>query len=135
MKLGKLLLNVCLCVYTLPAIAGVSVSSPGNGASVGSPVHFVASASSPDCPRGVAAMGIYTAPYQLAYVVNGSRLDTYLPLNAGTDYPVVQQWDNCGWSDKVQLTLNVGSVPSNNGQSGGQTFYNLQQSGGWTGYA
>jgi hypothetical protein len=132
MKVGKLLVFVCLSVFALPALADVNVISPGNGASVGSPVHFVATASSPGCPNGVAAMGIYTAPYQLAYVVNGSSLDTYLSLNSGTSYPVVQQWDNCGGSDTAALTLTVGS---GGGGGSGTTFYNLQQSGGWTGYA
>lgn len=71
----------------------------------------------------------------LAYVVNGSNLDTYLPLNPGTSYPVVQEWDNCGWSAKTQLTLTIGSGANNYGSGSGKTFYNLQQGGGWTGYA
>jgi hypothetical protein len=37
-------------------------------------------------------MGIYTAPYKLAYSVTGSKLDTYLTLSAGTYYTVVQEW-------------------------------------------
>ena len=133
MKFGKLL--VCLCALILPAVAGVTVNSPTNGATVGSSVHFVASAASPSCSKGVSAMGIYTSPGVLAYVVNGTKLDTYVSLGAGTQYPVVQEWDNCGWSAKVQLTVNVGSSPSNNGSGGGKTFYNLQHSNGWNGYA
>ena len=137
MKVGKLYTLVCLCAFALPAFAGVTVISPSNGASVGSPVHFVASASSPACSKGVAAIGIYTSPGVLAYVVNGSNLDTSLPLPSGTQYPVIQEWDNCTWSAKVQLTLNVGgSSPANySTSSGGKTFSNLQHSGGWTGYA
>ncbi len=134
MKLGKLL--VCLCALALPAFAGVTVNSPSNGASVGSPVHFVASASSPACSKGVSAIGVYTAPGVLAKVVNGTSLDAYISMNSGTQYPVVQEWDNCGWSAKVQLTVNVGGgTTSNNSSGGGKTFYNLQHSGGWTGYA
>src|SRR5437879_10026659 len=92
---------VYLCLFATlptPAFAGISVTSPTNGAQVQSPVHFVATAQSPDCPKGVASMGIYTAPYKLAYSVTGSKLDTYLTLSAGTYYTVVQQWVNCGWS-------------------------------------
>jgi hypothetical protein len=56
-------------------------------------------------------------------------------MSSGTHYPVVQEWDNCGWSAKVQLTLNVGGSTANYSSSGGKTFYNLQHSSGWTGYA
>jgi hypothetical protein len=75
-------------------------------------------------------MGIYTAPYVLAYTVNGSKLDTYLNMNPGTYNAVVQHWDNCGGSSAVPVKLTV----SGSG-SGGKTFANLEQSGGWTGYA
>ena len=40
------------------ALATVSVSSPSNGATVGSPVAYVATATS-TCSSGVASMGIY----------------------------------------------------------------------------
>jgi len=89
-------LYVCLfATLATSAFAGVTVTSPTNGAQVTSPVHYVATAQSPDCSKGVAAMGIYTAPYQLVYTVNGSKLDTYLTLSAGTYNTVVQEWDNC----------------------------------------
>lgn len=131
MKLGKLYALLCLCAFTVPAIASVSVSSPSNGANVSSSVHFVATATS-GCSKGVASMGIYTAPYQLAYVVQGAKLDKYLTLSSGTQYPVVQEWDNCGGSTTAKLTLNV----SGTGSSGsGKTFSNLQKNSGWTGYA
>ena len=135
MKFGKLIPFVCLCVGALPALAGVTVNSPANGASVGSSVHFVASASSPACSKGVSAIGIYTAPGVLAYVKNGTSLDTSVSMSGGTQYPVVQEWDNCGWSAKVQLTLHVGSGSTGSGSGSGKTFSNLQKSGGWTGYA
>src|SRR5205807_810579 len=75
-----------------------------------SPVHFVATATSPACSKGVGGMGIYTAPYKLAYSVQGAKLDTNLALNAGTYNVAIQEWDNCGWSSKALLTLNVGST-------------------------
>ena len=75
-SLGSYTALVCLCASALPAVAGVTVTTPTNGATVGSPVHFVASASSPACSKGVSAVGIYTAPGVLAYVVNGTKLDT-----------------------------------------------------------
>ena len=132
MRVGKLYAVVCLCsVFALPAFASVTVSSPGGGTTSASPVHFVATGSSPACSKGVASMGIYTAPYQLAYTVGGSKIDTYLSLSSGTYNTVVQQWDNCGWSSTTPVTITVGGGTS----SGGKTFYNLQKSSGWTGYA
>src|SRR5579859_3821766 len=106
MKVGKLYPIVCLCVFALPAMAGVNVSSPGNGATVTSPVHFAATASS-SCSKGVAAMGIYTAPNVLAYKVNGSSLNANVSMSSGTQYPVVQEWDNCGSASKVTVKVTV----------------------------
>ena len=40
MRVGKLNVLVCLYVLTLPAIAGVTVSSPSNNSTVRSSVHF-----------------------------------------------------------------------------------------------
>jgi len=126
-----------LCLFATlatSAFAGISVSSPSNGTQVQSPVHFVATAQSPDCSKGVASMGIYTAPYKLAYSVTGSKLDTYLTLSAGTYYTVVQEWDNCGWSASVPITITVGSGGTPSGTTAG-VFSNLQSSTWWNGYA
>ena len=90
--------------------AGVTVSSPGTGISKKSPVHFVASGSSPACSKGVAAIGIYTAPYKLAYVVKGSKLDTKLTMKPGHYNVVVQHWDKCGWTSKQAITIHVAST-------------------------
>ena len=80
------------------AFAGVTVTAPTNGSTVATSVQFVASGSSPACSKGIGGMGIYTAPYKLAYKVSGSKINTILNLSAGTYHTVVQQWDNCGWS-------------------------------------
>ena len=111
--------------YTLPflllavssAFAGVTVTSPSNNSMVSSPVKYVASATT-SCSKGIAALGIYTAPGVLAYKVNGSSLNTTLSLSAGTYNTVVQDWDNCGGYAKTPVTITVsggggggGSVP------------------------
>lgn len=111
--------------YTLPflllavssAFAGVTVTSPSNNSTVSSPVKYVASATT-SCSKGIAALGIYTAPGVLAYKVNGSSLNTTLSLSAGTYNTVVQDWDNCGGYAKTPVTITVsggggggGSVP------------------------
>src|SRR5437867_2066076 len=117
MNVAKVCVVVCLCAFALPGFAGVSVSSPGSGISTGSPVHFVAAGSSPACSKGVAAMGIYTAPDVLAYVVSGSKLDTKLTMKPGHYDVVVQYWDNCGWASKQAISIDVASasaVPHSN---------------------
>src|SRR5215472_11625179 len=142
MHSGKSLLFVCLfAVVAAPAFAGVFVTSPVNGSTSASAVHFVASASSPACAKGVAAMGIYTAPYVLAYQVNGSSLNTTLNMSPGKYNVVIQEWDNCGWSATTPIALTVGSTslsaapssstPTPAPTSGAKTFSNLQHSSGW----
>ncbi len=105
---------------------GVFVTAPANNSTVGSPTNFVATATT-SCSLGVASMGIYTAPYQLAYVVNGASLNTNLSLSPGTYNTVVQEWDKCGGAATTPITITV--------NSSGSTFWNLHDSGGWNGYA
>src|SRR5258708_3326059 len=82
----SLLLIVCSLAICAPAaFAGVTVTSPANGASVSGTVAYAASATS-SCSKGVATMGIYTAPGVLAYVSNGSTLKTSLTLSSATYY-------------------------------------------------
>lgn len=95
-----------LLILVSAASAAVYVSSPANNSTVSSPVHYVASATT-SCSAGIAAMGIYTAPYVVAYKVNGGSLNTYLSLSPGTYYTVVQAWDNCGGATKTPITITV----------------------------
>ena len=91
----------------------VTVKSPTNGSQDGSPVNFTASASSPDCAAGIAAMRIYTAPSVGAYTVDSNSLDVNLSLAPGTYNTVVQAWDNCGGVGKtpVDITVTGGTLP------------------------
>jgi len=104
--------------------SGVSITSPTNNSTVGSPVNFRATATT-TCPKGVSSMGIYTAPYQLVYTVQGASLNTNLSLNPGTYNAVVEEWDGCGGAAtaSVKFTVNSGG--------GGGTFSQIQHAGGW----
>jgi hypothetical protein len=117
--------NATVAVNVKTGQSGVYVTSPANNSKASSPANFVATATT-TCPAGVASMGIYTAPYQLAYVGNGASLNTTLPLSAGTYHTVVEEWDRCGGASTTPITLTVAS---------GKTFSNLQSQAGWTGYA
>jgi hypothetical protein len=90
---------------TAGAFGAVSVSAPTAG-SMTSPVHFAATGSS-SCSAGVSSMGIYTAPYVLAYKVAGATLNTSLSLAAGTYNTVIQEWDKCGGSSSTPLKITV----------------------------
>ncbi|HEV2401748.1 MAG TPA: hypothetical protein VGS27_32740, partial [Candidatus Sulfotelmatobacter sp.] len=96
---------------------GVFVTSPANNSTVGSPANFVATATT-SCSLGIASMGIYTAPYQLAYVVSGASLNTNLTLSPGTYNTTVEEWDKCGGASTTPIKITV--------NSSGQTFSNLQ---------
>jgi len=106
--------------------SGVHVTSPTNNSNVGTSVNFVATATT-TCSKGVSSMGIYTAPYQLAYTTNGASLNTTLNLSPGTYHTTVEEWDGCGGAATTPVTINV----SGNGKS----FYNIHGDGGWNGYA
>jgi hypothetical protein len=93
------------------AFANVSVSSPLNGAQVGSPVQYVATSTTSTCSKGVASMGVYV-DNQLVYVVNGASLNTSLPVTAGKHNTVVEEWDYCGGATYTPVAITV------NGQSG-----------------
>src|SRR5262249_53864656 len=116
------------CLAT-SAFASVSVSQPSNGTTAGSPVHFSATATS-TCSAGVASMGIYTAPYKLAFVENGAKLDTYLTLDPGTYNTVVEEWDNCGGATTTPITITVSNKagvsvtsPANNSKVSSQVKF------------
>ena len=126
----KYLVLLLMATWAATAVAGVTVTAPKYGANVSSPVQYVASATT-GCTKGVAAMGIYTAPGQLAYKVSGHSLNTELKLNPGTYNTVVQEWDNCGGSSSTPIKITVGSgggwvnisAPSNNSNVAQQVQY------------
>ena len=106
------------------AFAGVTVSIPSNGSTVGTSVNFVASGST-SCSKGVASMGIYPSANWLVYTVEGSKLNTSISLNPGTYNVVVEEWDYCGGASTATVNVNVQSgsgvhvsSPANNSSVG-----------------
>jgi len=85
---------------------GVIVTQPSPGATVTSPVHYVASASTNTCAKGVASMGIYVNN-ALTYVVYSTQLNTTLSLNPGPEHTVVEEWDYCGGAAFTTIDLTV----------------------------
>src|SRR5579863_1473681 len=109
-------------VLATSAFANVTVSSPTNGATVGSPVPYVATATTSSCTKGVASMGIYVDG-SLVYVVNGASMNTHWTLAPGTYSTVVEEWDYCGGATYTTVGITVASQtgvwvtsPANNSQ-------------------
>ena len=91
------------------SFAGVTVSSPTAGSTAGSPVHFVASATS---ANPITAMRIYVDSISV-YLISASSLNTSVTMSAGTHSVVVQAWDATGAVFKTALSLTVsGTTPS-----------------------
>jgi hypothetical protein len=88
---------------TVASFAGVTVSSPANGSTVASPVHFVASATS---SSPITAMRIYVDSVSV-YLVASNTIDTYISMSATKHYVVVQAWDSTGAVFKQALTIAV----------------------------
>ena len=102
---------MALCVVSLAAssaFAGVSVSSPSNGATVASPVQFVASGAS---GATVTAMQIYV-DNALAYTVQSASLNTSLAMSQGWHYVVVKQWDSTGATSSYPMNIDVADTSS-----------------------
>lgn len=88
---------------TAASFAGVTVSSPTNGSTVGSPVHFVASATS---SNPITAMRIYVDNVSV-YLVASNKIDTNISMSATKHSVVVQAWDSTGAVFKQALTITV----------------------------
>ena len=105
------------------AFGNVYVTSPTNNSTVNSPVHYVATATTSTCSKGVASMGIYVDDI-LVYVVNGAKMDHDQSISSGKHHTVVEEWDYCSGATytPVDITVQGGS---------GNELYHLQASAGW----
>lgn len=104
----KTAIRLMIATLTLAtaSFAGVTVSSPATGSTSGSPIHFVASATS---ANPITAMRIYVDNISV-YLVSASKLDTYVTIASGSHSVVVQAWDSTGAVFKTPLSLTVSST-------------------------
>lgn len=101
-------------VIAAPVFADVAVTSPAPGATVTSPVQYVATGSAPTCTLGIGSMGIYVNNVQVYSSHGAPQINTALNLNPGYNHTVVQEWDKCGHSTFTTINLNVASAPTAN---------------------
>jgi 6-phosphogluconolactonase (cycloisomerase 2 family) len=93
--------------YASASTPVVTVTSPHAGSQDSSPVNFTATASSPDCSSGIAAMRIYPSSGDAAYTVGAAQLDVNINLTPGSYAAVVQAWDNCGGVGNATVNITV----------------------------
>ncbi len=105
MKIAIRLLLTTL-IFGAASFAGVTVSSPSAGSTSGSPVHFVASATS---THPITGIRIYVDNVSV-FLTSASKLDTSLAMAAGKHSVVVQAWDSTGAVFKTPLALTVGGT-------------------------
>ncbi|MHB1672873.1 MAG: hypothetical protein ACYCSP_01345 [Acidobacteriaceae bacterium] len=128
MKIYSYFLLIVL-MSAAPAFATVVVSEPTTGETVGSPVQFLATATTDTCSRGVASMGVYVNN-NLERVETGSSLNTTVSLSPGSYNTVVEEWDYCGGATytprAITVTSQTGVVvtsPANNSTVGSPASY------------
>jgi hypothetical protein len=100
--------SLILAAFSATAFASVTVSNPANGATVSSPVQYVAAATTSTCSKGVASMGVYVNN-QLIAVQNGTSLNTAVSVAPGTYNTVVEEWDYCGGATFTAVAITVTS--------------------------
>lgn len=108
-------LNINVSSSTSTSTNGViTMSAPSNGATVSSPVQFVASATAPS-GRQINAMRIYVDNTS-AYTVSGASLNTSLGVASGGHKITTVAWDNYGASYTNAVNITVGSSSNNSSQ-------------------
>jgi len=101
------LISILALIFAATAcFAGVTVSAPASGATVGSPTHFVASATG---STTIASMIVYVDGNQ-DYLVYSNNVDTYINLGAGNHTAVVRAWDNWGGVYSQTVNFSVGAA-------------------------
>ncbi|HVJ05724.1 MAG TPA: alkaline phosphatase family protein [Candidatus Saccharimonadales bacterium] len=108
--------RISITVGATTSAGSVTVTSPASGATVGSPVQFVASAQAPS-GRTITAMRIYVDSVS-AYLVNAASINTSLAIASGAHNVTVQAWDNAGTVYKSSRSITAtssapGSLTSN----------------------
>lgn len=118
------LVSLFSMVAAASSTPAVTVAFPSNGATIHGPAYYAASASSPDCAKGIASMRIYSGPNVSAYTVNAAQFSTFVSLAPGNYSTVVQAWDYCGGVGKTPVNITVSA-------SGGVTVYTPTVNAAW----
>ena len=102
-KLHKLPILLTLLTVASCGFASVTVSSPSNGATVQSPVKFVANAG---LRSGITGMAIYVDSKEV-YSTRSASLSTSVAMSSGQHAIVVKASSNAGRAFSDSLTIQV----------------------------
>jgi len=122
--------GIFILLFSISSFASVSISSPSSGSTVGSPVHFVATATS---SHAITHFNVYVDGTKL-YGVNASKLDAYVSVSAGSHKAVIKAWDSTGASQYASVGFSVGSSSSSTTSttsSTATTFSRIEEMSGW----
>ena len=117
---------------------GITVSSPGNGASVSSP--FSLSATAPTCSsQPVTAMGYSLDNSSDTTIIDGTSMNTQVTASSGAHTLHVKSWGNqgAGCADAVAISVSGGTTTTTTASSptapsGALTVSSLQTLSDWT---
>lgn len=116
---------------------GISVSSPGNGASVSSP--FTLTATAPTCSsQPVTSMGYSLDSSSATTIISGTSVNTQVTASSGSHTLHVKSWGNqgAGCSDAVAISVSGGTTTtgasSPTAPSGAVSVSSIQTLSGWS---
>lgn len=110
-RITTLTLSCLPLAFTVPAFAGITVTTPYNGQSVASPFHLVAYATT--CgSASVATMGYSLDDSSDTTIVYAQSIDTRIDSATGTHTLHIKAWGNNGSSCVVDKTIDVTSSTS-----------------------
>jgi len=96
-----------LAAFAVPAFANVTVSSPANGAQVGSP--FALSANAANCSsQNIAAMGYSLDNSSDTTIVKGTSVQAQVVSATGAHTLHVKAWGNAGSACVTDVAITVG---------------------------
>jgi len=114
---------ITITVSVPPPPPGVTVSLPRNGATLASPVHVVAAATS---ANSITFMRIYVDNISV-YGIAASKIDTVIDTSTGAHSVIVQAWDSKGLVFKTPVSITVNptttlSAETSNNTSAADSF-------------
>ncbi|HKW18996.1 MAG TPA: Ig-like domain-containing protein [Terriglobales bacterium] len=117
--------SAAVATTTTSSSAGVTIISPGSGATVTSPVHFQGKATPPS-GRKIDAMRIYVDSTN-AYTVDAASLNVSIRVSAGTHHINMQAWDSSGAVYVKSISIKVASSNSTSAPTGpsNSTYQNI----------
>jgi Big-like domain-containing protein len=129
LRLSFWTIAAALLVISVPAFAGVTISSPANGSTVTSPTHFVASATG---TNPITYMHLYIDGKNM-YGGATSAIDWTGALTAGSHTAIVQAWDVKGvlYKSSISITVSTTSAPPPTIPPNAVIHSNMDEITGW----